>query len=271
MRLAEAPMVDVRGALAEHRAGLLDLLERLAPGQWAAPTAAPGWSVKELAVHLLDADLSWLARMRDHDHSGLIEVSAGHAAFVAGLARRNQRWVDGMSVLSPRLIVDLLRWSGDQLTGFLATVDLHAPSSVYWAGPAPLWFDLAREFTERWVHGRQIRESATAETEASSDPYLGLVLRTFIWGFPHQYQAVAVAGTTVKLEIKEVGCWILTRSGDGWILDEAADVDPAAALTMTGDAAWRLLTGASYGPDGVRTAGRSDLLRPLLLVRGIIV
>jgi len=271
MRLTEAPIVDVRGAQVEHRAGLLDLLESLAPGQWASPTAAPGWSVKDVAVHLLDVDLGWLARMRDRDYSGLIEVSADHAAFVAGLARRNQRWVDGVTVLSPRLIVDLLRWSGSQLTGFLATVDLRAPGSVYWAGPAPLWFDLAREFTERWVHGRQIREAVTAETDAGNDPYLSLVLRTFIWGFPHQYEAAAVAGTTVNLKIEGVGCWILTRTGDGWILDEAGDADAAATLTMTGDAAWRLVTGASYDPNGVRTAGNSDLLRPLLLVRSIIV
>jgi hypothetical protein len=41
----------------------------------------------------------------------------------------------------------------------LGTVELTRASSVYWAGPVPLWFDLAREFTERWVHYRQIQDA----------------------------------------------------------------------------------------------------------------
>jgi len=88
----------------------------------------------------------------------------------------------------------LLHWSGQQLTGYLDSVDLGSPSSVYWAGPAPLWFDLAREFTERWVHGRQILEACLHGRDASADQYLELVIRTFVWGFPHQHKAKAAPG-----------------------------------------------------------------------------
>lgn len=42
-----------------------------------------------------------------------------------------QRWVDGTRILSPRLITDLLRWSGDRLDAYLGTIDLTASSSVY--------------------------------------------------------------------------------------------------------------------------------------------
>ena len=111
-------------------------------------------------LHLLDVDLSWLARDRDHYRAGIIAVPSDHEEFVCGLAQRNQRWVDGTRILSPRLITDLLRWSGDQLDAYLGTVELAASSSVYWAGGLPLWFDLAREFTERWVHYRQILQAA---------------------------------------------------------------------------------------------------------------
>jgi hypothetical protein len=61
-------------------------------------------------------------------------VPADREEFVAGLDQRNQRWVDGTRVLSPRLITSLLRWSGEQLDAYLATVDLARSSSVYWAG-----------------------------------------------------------------------------------------------------------------------------------------
>src|SRR5216684_3107174 len=134
MRISEAPVVDVRGPLTAQRRRLLSLLTSL----------------------LLDVDLSWLAHDRDHDQSGIIAVPSDHEKFVRGLAQRNQRWVDGTRILSPRLITGLLHWSGEQLDAHLSTVELAASSSVYWAGEVPLWFDLAREFTERWVHYQQI-------------------------------------------------------------------------------------------------------------------
>jgi uncharacterized damage-inducible protein DinB len=61
MRLSEVPVVDVRGPLTAQRGRLLNLLTSLSEAQWALPTAAPDWSVKDIALHLLDVDLGWLA------------------------------------------------------------------------------------------------------------------------------------------------------------------------------------------------------------------
>ncbi len=77
MRISDIPVVDVRGPLTEQRGRLLSLLASLSDEQWAAPTAAPSWSVKDIALHLLDVDLSWVARDRDHDRSGMIAVPRG--------------------------------------------------------------------------------------------------------------------------------------------------------------------------------------------------
>jgi hypothetical protein len=271
MRIAEAPVVDVRGPLTAQRRRLLSLLTSLSDAQWAAPTAAPQWPVKDIALHLLDVDLSWLARDRDHDRAGIIPVPSDHEEFVCGLAERNHRWVDGTRILSPRLITDLLRWSGDQLDAHLGAVDLAASSSVYWAGEVPLWFDLAREFTERWVHYRQIQEAALpAGNDHPADEYLPLVLRTFIWGFPHQYRAPAAVGTAIALEIPGTAAWTLTKTATGWSLDEGQAAAPAASLRINGEAAWRLLTGARYDPRQVQLSGDPALAEPLLRVRGII-
>jgi len=272
MRIDEVPPVDVRGSLTAQRGRLLSLLASLSDAQWAAPTAAPQWTVKDIALHLLDGDLSWLARNRDRNRIGNISAPSGHEEFVRRLAQRNQRWVEGTRTLSPQLITGLLGWSGEELDAYLATVDLGRPSSVYWAGEVPLWFDLAREFTERWVHYQQIREAALpAGGDHQQDGYLPLVLRTFIWGFPHQYQAPAPAGTTIALDITGVGVWTLTRTATGWTLEEGRAAAPAASLQMTGDAAWRLLTGARYNPHQVQPSGERALTEPLLKVRGIIV
>jgi hypothetical protein len=272
MEIGEVPLVDVRGSLTAQRSRLLGLLASLDDAQWAAPTAAPHWLVKDIALHLLDVDLGWLARDRDHDQSGVIPVPADHEEFVRGLASRNQQWVDGTRVLSPRLITSLLAWSGEQLDAYLGTVELTRASSVYWAGPVPLWFDLAREFTERWVHYRQIQDAVLpAGSDQQPDEYLPPVLRTFIWGFPRQYRAPAPPGTTIALEIPGIGTWTLARRAAGWILDEGQAAAPAASLRMSGQAAWRLLTGGRYDARQVKLAGDPALAEPLLQVRGVIV
>lgn len=272
MRISELPVVDVREAIRRQRERLLGLIGSLGQAQWNASTAAPAWTVKDVVLHLLGGELSWLARTRDGEMAGLVPMSTGHAEFVRGLDQHNQRWVDAARMLSPQLIIDLLQWSGEQFDRFLGTVDLTQPSSVYWAGDAPLWFDLAREFTERWVHYQQIREAACpGPDDTEDDRYLPLVLRTFVWGFPHQYRPPAPDGTTVALEIRGIGSWALTRAGGGWILDEVQTAAPAASLRMTGDAAWRLLTGARYNSSAVQLSGDQNLADALLAVRGIIV
>lgn len=269
MRIGEVPVADVRWTLTDQRGRLVGLLGSLSDEQWAAPTAAPQWTVKHVALHLVDADLRWLAHGRDDDRTGIIPVPPDHQGFVRALAERNQRWVDGTVILSPRLIIDLLSWSGEQLDAFLRTLDLTRPSSVYWAGDVPVWFDLAREFTERWVHYQQILQAAGLDGQ--HDEYLPLVMRTFIWGFPHQYKAKAATGTTVALTIAGVGAWTLTRTATDWTLDEGQADEPAAGLRMTAESAWRLLTGASYDTSQVQLTGELALARPLLDVRGIIV
>ncbi len=47
--------------LPEERAALLDLLAGLTDDEWARPTACAGWSVKDVALHILGGDLGNLA------------------------------------------------------------------------------------------------------------------------------------------------------------------------------------------------------------------
>lgn len=81
MRLDDLPVTDVRRPIAAQRGRLLDLLDSLSDAQWAARTGASGWSVKDIALHLLDVDLSWLSRERDRDGSGRVAVSSDPREF----------------------------------------------------------------------------------------------------------------------------------------------------------------------------------------------
>jgi uncharacterized protein (TIGR03083 family) len=272
VELADVPVRDVRPLLTEERADFLALLASFGDVDWAEPTEAGRWTVKDVALHLLDDELGWLSRGRDNDMSGLLDDAGDYRQFVAALDAKNQRWVDGASGLSHRVLKDLLEWSGRQVDQYCASLDLREPSRVIWAGadPVPLWFDLAREFTERWVHQQQIRDAVGLP--GSHDRFLPDVLRTFVWAFPSQYRPEAAPGTTVQLDFGHTGgAWMLTREDGRWVLDEGNARLPAASLQMAPQLAWRQLTGLPVSAGQYAAEGDDSLVGPLLAVRGIIV
>lgn len=252
---------------------MLRLLEGLTADEWTSPTAATQWDVKAVALHLLDDDLGWLSRHRDEDSSGLLTV-AEHGSFVEALDAKNQRWVEGTRGLSPRVIIDLLRWAGREMDQWWATIDLLDKGGVIWAsdGEVPEWFDIAQDLTERWVHQMHIRE-AVGLVDDYSDRYLATVLETFIWAMPHQYRALAPLGTRVNVCLGLPESWHLECVDElgRWELQFGVANDPAASLSVESDAAWRLLTGAEYKPEALTVRGDPNLAGHLLKVRGIIV
>lgn len=272
MELWEAPVLDVRPALSAERGELLRFVDALTPSQWLAPTAAPGWTVKDLALHLLDNDLGWLSRGRDGDASGLLDMR-DHASLVDALAAKNQRWVEGAQGLSLPVVTGLLAWSGRHMDAYYASMDLQAEGRVVWAsdGPVPVWFDVAQDLTERWVHQQQMRE-AVGQCGDDTAIYLPLVLRTFVWALPHQYRPAAAEGTVAQVDVGCGGVWSLVSNGSGrWRMDEGSHDAPDALVAFSDDAAWRWLTGAQWPADQVVLHGARELVEPLLRVRGILV
>jgi uncharacterized protein (TIGR03083 family) len=266
-----------------ERAALSELLAGLNDAGWARPTTCPGWSVKDVALHLLDADFGWLSRGRDDDSSGLIAVTEDYRAFVTALNRKNELWVQAARGTSPRLIQELLAFCGPMVDDYLASVDLSGISRVSWAGPdaVPAWLDLARDFTERWVHQQQIRD-AVGKPGLTDAQWLSPVLRTFVWALPHHYRDIdADLGTQLALTISGAGGgrWTLTKRPDAWELDEhtsATEPQPAsdgakAIVELPSDDAWRLFTGSLDDDRRVRLAGDQRLASWFLGTRSIII
>jgi uncharacterized protein (TIGR03083 family) len=271
MRVTEVPARDTRPLITEIHGDLVALLGSLRDAEWAASTEAGRWTVKDVALHLLDGDLTQLSIGRDGELSGLLDTGGDYRQFVAALDAKNQRWVEAAHVLSPRVLTGLLRWSGEQVGQYYATVDPHGQAIVSWAsdGLVPRWLDLAREMTERWVHQQHIRDAVGQPGNHAR--FLPAVLATFAWAFPHQYRPAAAPGTAVQLDFGSGGRWRLTRGAEGWALDEGTAQSPAAALRMPPGLAWRQLTGLPVPAGGYRTEGDERLAAPLLAVRGIIV
>ena len=271
MRLAELPARDTRPLIAAIHGDLLGLLASLRDAEWAAPTEAGHWTVADVALHLIDVDLGQLSAGRDGHSAGLLATDGGYRAFVAALDAKNQQWVDAARGLSPRVVTGLLRWSGEQVGQYYATVDLYGPAIVSWASDSqvPRWLDLAREMTERWAHQQHIRDAVGRPGDHAR--FLPAVLATFAWAFPYQYRPAAARGTAVQLDFGDGGRWRLTRTAEGWELDEGTAPSPAAALWMPAHLAWRQLTGLPVPAGEYRMEGEERLAAPLLAVRGIIV
>jgi uncharacterized protein (TIGR03083 family) len=224
---------------------LLELLSNLEPREWERPTACEYWTVKDVAQHLLGGDVGILSRRRDG--YALNDKAADWHELVALVDASNELWVSAARRMSPALLCDLLRFTGDQVCSYFRTWDLdQIGGAVSWAGPepAPVWLDLAREYTERWLHQQHIRQAV--DRPGMLEPkYLAPVLATFVHAMPRAYSQVeAPQGTHITLTItgESGGRWALERREERWELYQGSSPQAAAQVVIPQDLAWRLFT-----------------------------
>lgn len=213
---------------------LVALLRGLSADDWGAPTVAGAWTVKDVAAHLLDTTLRRLSMHRDgHEPPPRDFTTIG--ALVNDL---NAEGVAYARRLSPSMMIDMHARYGAQLAEFFASLDPSAPAkwSVSWAGEeeSRMWFDVARELTEKWHHQQQIRD-ATGRPPLY-ERYLTPVIDTFVRALPFTYRDVDAPGPVV-VRIDDAA-WSLVR---GTLYSGEAD-SPLVRITLTGDVAWRLFT-----------------------------
>jgi uncharacterized protein (TIGR03083 family) len=225
---------------------LLALLKSLSDGEWNRPTSCSLWSVKDIGLHLLGGDVGILSRRRDHctPAGGAIQSWSELVALINSL---NDLWVKATRRMSTRLLCDLLRFTGEQVCEYFKSLDPHAVGDpVDWAGPgpAPVWLDLAREYTERWHHQQQIRD-AVGKPGLKEPRFFAPVLDAFVRALPHTYRDVrAEEGTVVSLVItgESGGKWFLLRENGKWNLYLDAAREPAAGVVLDQETAWKLFT-----------------------------
>jgi len=277
----EMPVDELPGLFPEERLALLELLQSLSDKQWQTPDVYPGWDVKDIAQHLLADDLGRLSRGRD-DYAPALFRPSSPTTFEADLLEfinhQNELWVQATRRLSPGVIIGLLRTTGEMTQTYWESLDLDAIGEpVSWAGPdpAPVWLDVAREFTERWLHHQHIRDAVSA-SPLTEPRFFVPVLDTFVRALPHTYRAViAPEGAHVRLTITSVTQgpsperpgdrndvvaqgpspenrrYDLVRHESHWQLCADIDNDPTATATLAADTAWRLFT-KSITPEDAR-------------------
>jgi uncharacterized protein (TIGR03083 family) len=247
------------GRLPDLHRQLMTLLRGLDPADWHRPTACALWSVKDLAAHLLDGTLRRLSFGRDGLDATPAPVPASYAELVAYLNRLNAEWTVAARRLSPRVLMDLLDSMAPEVHAFFQSLDPYAPAlfSVAWAGEdsSPNWFDIGREYTERWLHQQQIRE-AVGSPGLTGREWLYPTLDIFMRALPFAYRNVpAEAGQAVRFDIggEAGGVWTLLRGLDKWNLFTGSNGTPVTMVSLDQETAWKLF---SKGLPQERARGR---------------
>lgn len=239
------PALDVRPLFPRERAEFIGLLQALDTADWQRPTVCPGWRVHDVTAHVVHDYLRKLSGMRDRMTAAGPLTGEDLPAF---LHRVNQEFVDVAARWSPRTLTDLLAHLGPQLDQLWATLDMTAlGEAVSWAAPgrpAPVWLDVAREYTEYWVHQQQIRDAVGHPGGAGAD-LIGPVVDTFLRAVPYTLRTVASArGTCLQLQITGPGGgeWTVTRQEADWAIRPGRCPEPKAVARLSSDLLWRVAT-----------------------------
>lgn len=226
---------------------LLTVLGPLEPGDWRRLTACAPWTVKDVAAHLLGGSLG---RLRERDHSVANEPSEpiAYNDLLQFINRENWHWVDAAKRISPALLMEFLEITDRALDRHFRSLPPEAPApiTVAWASDQlpPNWFDIAREYTEKWLHQQHIRE-AVERPLLTQRPWMFPVLDTFLRGLPRTFQDTEGprgASVTMTVEGESGGSWSLVRTDRAWELFVGFDPNAVSQVRLHQDVAWRLFT-----------------------------
>jgi len=260
-------------------AELVALLRDLDANDWARPTVAGSWLVRDVVAHLLDVDLRKLAGGRDR-HRITPRSASSFDEIVELINDLNAGGVSYGERLSPRLVTDLLEVTGGWVSRYVAELPPHAESrvAVAWAGEerSENWMDTGREYTERWHHQMQIRDAVGAPGLFQRRwfyPLMDLSVRAFRRAYRN---LPAEVGTIVVFEVNAEGdnIWSVIREQSAWAVMRGRVSNAAASVTTDSDSAWKLLYNAlslEAARARVAISGDHSLADPMLGARSVMV
>lgn len=272
------PAIETLSLFPKINKELIALLKSLSPTEWHLPTVLPGRTVKDLASHILDSSLRRLSSCRDNYqvNANKFETNEDLVRYIQDL---NQSWIDATQRLSPQILIFFLEFSERWLVEYFKTLDLNGTAKfpVSWAGQweSQNWFDMAREYTEKWHHQMQIR-LAVNKPGINSKELFHPVIDCFMRGLPHAYHKVnAEQDVGIEIEIKGEGggVWFLEKMRDHWCLVKKLKISPKAKIEMTDQIAWQLFTDSISRDSAAKETkmfGIKALAEPILSMRTVL-
>jgi uncharacterized protein (TIGR03083 family) len=226
---------------------LLSVVKSLDKHDWYKTTACELWSVKDVVAHLLGGNLGRL--VEKEDQSGQAEnIALSFEELVSLINQENEDWVRAARRINISLLIKLLEKTDKQLYQKFKNLPMDelADTPVSWAGEAqsPNWMDIAREYTEKWLHQQHIRE-AVGRPLLTSRKWLYPVLDVFMRALSYTYLRVEAkdgVSLSVYIEGEAGGVWWLYRENGTWRLYSGSASGATVSVRMDQDLAWRLFT-----------------------------
>ncbi len=212
------------------------------------PTVLPSWKVNNIISHLTGNALyktTDIRRMAEQQEKSSIDFdSLAHI-----INANNERWVEALDYLDQTVLLDLYESSySAMLLEFEKIQDLksHAVHDVLWYSddPSPWWLDMAREYTELWMHTAQIcgyLDIAFPFEKQYSTLFHRICLLAVRRLFKSEENEVIL-----RIQIGTETYNISSENGFG-IPEKGKPAD--AVITMTDNAAWKLFSGISPTPE----------------------
>lgn len=242
------PPIDILHLFPVLNRQLIQFLRSLSREDWQRPTVARLWNVKDVVAHLLDGNYRQLSVQRDKWTVEPDRPITSYQSLVDYLNQFNADWVKAAKRMSPQVLTDALEITNPQVYEVFKARDLFAQStySVAWAGESLSynWFDIAREYTEQWLHQQQIRDAVGDKGIVTAELYFP-VLTIFIQAWPFASNGLdAAEGTFLKTTVTGSGGgeWYLLKSKGGWKLSTNNGSRPASETIIDGDVAWKLFS-----------------------------
>jgi len=238
-------MNDVLDIFSELNKELIILLKNFSKEDWEKDTCLKNRNVKDLASHILDTSLRRLAIQRDNYFSGNPEINS-YEDLVDFIQKLNRDWIVATKRLSPEIIISLLKNTENELVEFLKTLNPYekAPFPVNWAGEneSKNWFDIAREYTEKWHHQMQLRDAVGIEGKLYDKPFFQPVIDTFIKAIPFAYDKLDKTNFTITVEIRGScgGTFTLQKINKSTTFID--NIDSKNKVSISQEGFWRLVT-----------------------------
>ena len=187
---------------------LIYFLAELKPDEWNTPSPIAGRSVKDLAAHLADGSMRRISMQRDHYFPAHQHDLTQYEQLIDYIQELNQSWMEAMRRLSPRVIMEMIKKYDKEVFELFSALkpedDALLPVAWAYQQVSPNWFDIAREYTEKWHHQMQMR-MATGRTLLMSERFLKPVYETFLLALPAHLNHLALFYENHLLEIEITG------------------------------------------------------------------
>ncbi|MHB0929642.1 MAG: hypothetical protein ACYC3W_12200 [Candidatus Nanopelagicales bacterium] len=232
----------------ELNSSLLKVISEMKAEDWNVKTQFPRWTVKDIFAHLLDTSIRRLSSERDHFESIINHSINTYQELIDHITKLADQWAYSFSNVSPKILAEMIEKYQNELYEYLSTLDPFGKARfpVSWAGEESSrnWFDIAREYTERWHHQMQIREALGKEPLYQKELYYP-VLDTFMQALPYHYKNIEKEdGYTLGIEIvgESGGIWFLEWNKEERLLKYEVKKKPNTIVKIDQEVAWKIFT-----------------------------